>query len=86
MEKKEYAPYDLHLIGIKQGGIFNGERNIFNYYAPIVHDSDDYQDVFDRVYKGEPFEKINEWNVVFLDKETCEKYCEWKTEQEAEKK
>ena len=80
--KKEYAPYDLHLIRINQGGIFNGERNIFNYYAPIVHDPDDYQDVFDRVYKGEPFEKINEWKVVFLDKETCEKYCEWKTEQE----
>lgn len=53
---------------------------------PSVHDSDDYRDVFDWVYKGEPFEKINEWNVVFLDKETCEKYCEWKTEQEAEKK
>ncbi len=84
--KKEYAPYDLHLIGIKQSNVFNGERRIFNYYAPSVHDSDDYRDVFDRVYKGEPFEKINEWNVVFLSKEDCEKYCTWKTEQEAEKK
>ena len=83
--KKEYAPYDLHLIRINQGYIFNGERRIFKYYAPSVHDSNDYRDVFDYVYKGEPFEKINEWNVVFLDKETCEKYCEWKTEQEAKK-
>ena len=60
-------------------------RVFHKYYAPSVHDSNDYRDVFDYVYKGEPFEKINEWNVVFLDKETCEKYCEWKTEQEAKK-
>ena len=83
--KKEYLPLDLHLIRIRQDNLFNGKRRIWNYYAPSVHDSDDYRDVFDWVYKGEPFEKINEWNVVFLDKETCEKYCEWKTEQEAKK-
>lgn len=83
--KKEYLPLDLHLIRIHQEDIFNGQRKIFGYYAPCAHNSDDYRDVFDRVYKGEPFEKINEWNVVFLDKETCEKYCEWKTEQEAKK-
>lgn len=83
--KKEYLPLDLHLIGIRQDNLFNGKRRIWNYYAPSVHNSDDYRDVFDWVYKGEPFEKINEWNVVFLDKETCEKYCEWKTEQEAKK-
>lgn len=80
--KKEYLPLDLHLIRIRQDNLFNGKRRIWNYYAPSVHDSDDYRDVFDWVYKGEPFEKINAWwNVVFLDKETCEKYCEWKTEQ-----
>ena len=83
--KKTYHSLELHLIRINQGDIFNGERRIFNYYAPRVHDSDDYRDVFDRVYKGEPFEKINEWNVVFLNKEDCEKYCEWKMEQEAKK-
>lgn len=83
--KKEYAPYDLHLIRINQGDPFNGERRTFNYYAPKAHDSNAYRDVFDYVYKEEPFEKINEWNVVFLNKEDCEKYCTWKTEQEAEK-
>ena len=83
--KEEYFPLELYLIRIKQGGIFNGERKIFNYYAPSVHDSDDYRDVFDRVYKGEPFEKVNVWNAVFLNKEDCEKYCEWKMEQEAKK-
>lgn len=70
---------------IQQDSVFNGKRRIASYYAPSRYNSDDYQDVVDRVYKGEPFEKINEWNVVFLDKETCEKYCEWKTEQEAKK-
>ena len=83
--KKEYFPLELYLIRIKQGGMFNGEREIFNYYAPIVHDPDDYRDVFDCVYKGKPFEEVNFYNVVFLDKETCEKYCAWKTEQEAKK-
>ena len=83
--KKEYFPLELYLIRIKQGSIFNGERKIFNYYAPSVHDSDDYRDVFDRVYKGEPFEKVNVWNAVFLNKEDCKKYCTWKTEQEAKK-
>ena len=83
--KKEYYPLELNLIRIQQGDIFNGKRRIFCYYAPCVHDSDDYRDVFDQVYKGEPFEKVSCYNVVFLDKETCEKYCEWKTEQEAKK-
>lgn len=83
--KKEYTPYDLHLVGIKQSNVFNGERRTFNYYEPFVHDSDDYRDVFDRVYKGEPFDMVNAYNVVFLDKETCEKYCAWKTGQEAKK-
>lgn len=83
--KKEYLPLDLHLIRIRQDTPFNGKRRIWNYYAPSVHDSDDYRDVFNWVYEGEPFEKINEWNVIFLDKEDCEKYCTWKTEQEAKK-
>lgn len=83
--KKEYAPYDLHLIRIKQNDVFDGQRRIFNYYAPSVHDSDDYRNIFDYVYRGKPFEEVDSYNAVFLDKETCEKYCEWKTEQEAKK-
>ncbi len=83
--KKEYFPLELYLIRIKQGDMFNGERKIFNYYAPIVHDPDDYRDVFDCVYKGEPFEKVDFYNAVFLDKKDCEKYCAWKTEQEGDK-
>lgn len=83
--KKEYYPIDLHLIRIHQDDIFNGQRRIFSYYAPCVHDSDDYQDVFDRVYKNEPFDTLNFYNLVFLNKETCERYCAWKTEQEAKK-
>lgn len=70
---------------IQQDSVFNGKRRIASYYAPSRYNSDDYQDVVDRVYKGEPFEKINDWNVVFLNKEDCEKYCTWKTEQEAKK-
>lgn len=81
--KKEYLPLDLHLIRIRQDNLFNSKRRIWNYYAPIVHDPDDYRDVFDLVYKGKPFEEVNFYNAVFLDKKDCEKYCAWKMEQEA---
>ena len=81
--KMEYSPIDLHLVRIYQDNIFNGQRRTFNYYVPCVHDSDDYRDVFDRIYEGQPFDEVHCYDVVFLDKETCEKYCEWKTEQEA---
>ena len=37
------------------------------------------------VSKGKPFEDVNFYNAVFLDKETRERYCAWKTEQEAKK-
>lgn len=83
--KIEYHPLELHLIRINQDDAVNNERRIWRYYAPSRSDESDYQDVFDRIYKGEPFNKVNAYNVVFLDKETCEKYCEWKTEQEAKK-
>lgn len=83
--EKTYHPLDLHLIRINQDDVFNSERRIWRYYAPSISDESDYRDVFNRIYKGEPFEKINKRNIVFLDKETCEKYCEWKTEQEAKK-
>ena len=83
--KKEYFPLELYLIRIQQGNMFNGKREIFNYYSPIFHDPDDYRDVFDCVYKGNPFEEVEFYNAVFLDKKDCEKYCAWKTEQEAKK-
>lgn len=81
--KKEYLPFDLHLVRIHQDDLFNGQRRTWSCYAPTVHDSNDFRDVFDLIYKGEPFEEVNFYNVVFLDKETCERYCVWKTEQEA---
>ena len=32
------------------------------------------------IYSGEPFEKAS-WKPTFLDKETCQKYCDWKNTQ-----
>ena len=83
--KIEYHPLELHLIRINQDDAVNNERRIWRYYAPSRSDESDYRDVFDHIYKGEPFDRVNAYNVVFLDKETCEKYCEWKTEQEEKK-
>lgn len=83
--KKEYYPLEVELIRIQQEGIFNSKRRIYSYYTPFDKDSSDYRAIYDRAYKGEPFENVNYYNIVFLDKETCEKYCAWKTEQEAKK-
>jgi len=38
-------------------------------------------DTFERsrtVYKGEPFEEVQSYSVVFFKQEDCQKYCDWK--------
>lgn len=80
--KKIYKPVELSLIRfneyenkIRRYFIEEGERS----YAQ-------YGEGTDRIYDGKvPFKDLICWRIVFLDKETCEKYCEWKTEQEAKK-
>lgn len=79
-----YKPIELSLMEIRD---YNG--NISRYYCDKESRSEDseYYDYTSYVYDGKtPFDKLTYyWAIVFLDKETCEKYCEWKTEQEAKK-
>ena len=79
-----YKPIELSLMKIRD---YNG--NISGYYCDKKSRSEDseYYDYTSYVYDGKtPFDKLTScWAIVFLDKETCEKYCEWKTEQEAKK-
>lgn len=37
------------------------------------------------VYNGKPFEEVQRYGIVFLDKEVCQKYCDWLTEKERAK-
>ena len=69
--------------------IRNYKGNILRYYCDKESRSEDseYYDYTSYVYDGKtPFDKLTSyWAIVFLDKETCERYCAWKTEQEAKK-
>ena len=78
--KKVFYPEELELVRIYQG-----RERIIRYYAPLKTDDDDFRDKRNSIYNGEPFDQVSLWSIVFLDKETCEKYCEWKTEQEEKK-
>ena len=79
-----YEPIELSLMKIRD---YNG--NISRYYCDNESRSEDseYYDYTSYVYDGKtPFDKLTYyWAIVFLDKETCERYCAWKTEQEAKK-
>lgn len=78
--KKVFYPEELELVRIYQG-----RERIIRYYAPLKTDDDDFRDKRHSIYNGEPFDQVGLWSIVFLDKETCERYCAWKTDQEAKK-
>ena len=46
----------------------------------VNNENQDYDEGnYTNTYKpGEPFEQVNEYHIAFLDKETAEKYCEWR--------
>ena len=80
--KKIYKPVELSLIK------FNDHENKIRRY--FIEEGKEtyaqYGEGTSRIYDGKvPFEGLNCWRIVFLDKETCERYCAWKTEQEAKK-
>lgn len=82
--KVVYKPIELTLIKF-----FKHRDEIIRYFIDRDHTTEnywEYEDVTSNIYDGEtPFEDLNYWEIVFLDKETCERYCAWKTEQEAKK-
>lgn len=79
-----YNPIELTLIKFSK---YRDE--IIRYFIDRDHTTEnywEYEDATSDIYDGEtPFEDLNCWEIVFLDKETCERYCAWKTEQEAKK-
>lgn len=79
-----YEPIELSLIKI---GGYKGNISRYYYDEESRSEYSEYYDYTSYVYDGKtPFDKLTSyWAIVFLDKETCKKYCEWKTEQEAKK-
>lgn len=79
-----YKPIELTLIKF-----YKHRDEIIRYFMDRDHTTEnywEYQDATSNIYDGKtPFEDLNCWEIVFLDKETCERYCAWKTEQEAKK-
>lgn len=74
----------MQLVKISESDIYQGERKIDRYYVKSDRVWNGYVDAIYRVVcDGKAFDEIKPYNVIFLNKETCEKYCEWKTEQEA---
>lgn len=80
--KKTYKPVELSLIRFNEY-----ENKIRRYFIEEGKESyEQYGEGTNRIYDGKvPFEDLMCWRIVFLDKETCERYCAWKTEQEAKK-
>ena len=75
-----YYPKSIDCYKISQ---YKGSRNR-EYPTPCLYfsrESDNDYDVYNRttnVYSGDNFEKINRYGIVFLIKEDCQKYCEWR--------
>ena len=61
-----------------------------NRYYTVV-DCDDYYDRYERadfvyIFSDDiDYEKVNSYNAVLLNKEDCQKFCDWKNKQEARK-
>ena len=83
---KKYEPKEMQLVKISESDVYQGERKIDRYYVKSDVGWNGYVDATYRVVcDGKASDEIKPYNAIFLNKETCEKYCEWKTEQEAKK-
>ena len=75
-----YSPKKVPLVSFYAG------KELNDVYFERVDENIDYDryDYIAYLYdKGQrPFEKINQYRVVFLDVEECQKYCDWLNEQE----
>ena len=82
--KMVYKPIELTLIKF-----YKYRDEIIRCFIDRDHTSEnywEYEDATSNIYDGKTsFENLTCWGIVFLNKETCERYCAWKTEQEEKK-
>ena len=83
---KKYEPKEMQLVKISESDIYQGERKIDRYYVKSDGVWEGYVEASYRIVcDGKAFDEIKPYYEIFLNKETCERYCAWKTEQETKK-
>ena len=76
----------MQLVRISESDLYQGERKIDRYYVKSDGVWDGYVEASYRIVcDGKAFDEIKPYYEIFLNKETCERYCAWKTEQGAKK-
>ena len=85
VEEVELIKFAIH----KRGG-WPEKECLVKYYqhaATTYNDSKDYNsyEAITDIYKDKPFEEVNRYRTVFLDKDKCQEYCDWLNKQKKEK-
>lgn len=86
-----YEPKEVEMVkfSIRKRGGWDHDENVVRYFHHARNTYDDKEDEnnYDRVtwvYKDESFEELAKksyYDVVFLDKDKCQEYCNWRNEQ-----
>ena len=83
-----YKPEELSLVKFymdsekKTYGEERVERHFTKASRWFDSDYDEYVDSSNIYEEGTPFEEVHHYGIVFLDKDTCQKYCDWLNEKE----
>jgi hypothetical protein len=83
-----YEPQELTLIKFYMDNEKRGRNEEYverHYKKTDGQFNSDYYEYIDssNIYKGESFDTTHQYGIVFLDKETCQKYCDWLNEQKS---
>jgi len=78
---RSYSPKEVRLIE------FYAKKELGSTYFERVREDEEYDrySLCAQIYEKdmEPFEDVNWYYAVFLDKDNCQKYCDWLNEREA---
>lgn len=85
----EVKEVEMVKFSIRKGGIWDYKEYVCRYFVHTGNKYNDKQDENDYervtwVYNNEPFEELAKksyYGVVFLDKDKCQEYCDWRNEQ-----
>lgn len=84
VEEVELVKFTIY----KQGG-WPEKECLVKYYQhanTTYNDSENYNsyESISDIYKDNPFEEVNRYRTVFLDKDKCQEYCDWLNKQKKE--
>ncbi|WP_055108923.1 hypothetical protein [Paenibacillus ihumii] len=84
--KRFYKPEEIECYQFYQSkNSWGGKMPAISLYYQRKEDREyDSFEACRRPYGGEPFEKVERWNVAFNSQEECQAYCDWLNAKEAE--